>query len=44
MYSDVNCTDDTDEGIRKKQDGLKKIIGKGKTPDPSVEAPTPKEQ
>ena len=44
MYSDVNCTDDTDEGIRKKQDGLEKIIGKGKTPDPSVDAPTPKEQ
>ena len=44
LYSDVNCTDDTDEGIRKKQDGLEKIIGKGKTPDPSGDAPASKEQ
>ena len=44
MYSDVNCTDNTDEGIRKKQDDLTKIIGEGKTPDPSVDAPTSKEQ
>jgi len=43
VYSDVNCTDATDEGIRRKQDALKKIIGEGKTPDPPGDAPTPKE-